>query len=67
MENAIATMDSIPGKKEQVYLKLRYAEQMRENENANEGLEGCKIARRRLINLHKTMEKNETEKLENMI
>jgi hypothetical protein len=40
MENAIATMDAIPGKKDQVYLKLRYAEQQREEQIAERGLQG---------------------------
>jgi hypothetical protein len=34
MEQAIATMDAIPGKKDQIFMKLRYAEQMREEEIA---------------------------------
>ena len=30
MENTIATMDAIPGKKDQVFYKLLHAEQLRE-------------------------------------
>jgi hypothetical protein len=58
MENTIATMDAIPGKKDQVFYKLLHAEQLREENLAEEGFKGSEIARKRLINLRKTLEEN---------